>query len=113
MSSDDISIPLTLVMKELNILNIYQINILQHLIFMFTVKNSIIPRAFNQVFSLVDHLYPTRFSENSFKICDFNLTLTLFATGLEVQQYGINSLRKIKSLILALMYLKTRSKKKF
>ena len=81
MSSDDISIPLTLVMKELNILNIYQMNILQHLIFMFTVKNSVIPRAFNQVFSLVDHLYPTRFSDNSFKIRDFNLKLTRFATG--------------------------------
>ena len=33
--------------------------------------------------------------------------------GLEVQQYGINSLRKVKSVILALTYLKIRSKKKF
>ena len=31
MSSDDISIPSRLLMKELNILNVYQINILQHL----------------------------------------------------------------------------------
>ena len=37
-----------------------------------------IPRAFNQVFSLIDHLYPTRFSDNSFKICDFYLKLTRF-----------------------------------
>ena len=48
---------------------------------MFKVKNSIIPRAFNQVFSLIYHLYPTRLSENSFKICDFNLKLTCFAIG--------------------------------
>ena len=34
---------------------------------------------FNQVFSLIDHLYPARFSDNSFKICDFNLKLTRFA----------------------------------
>ena len=48
-------------MKELNILNVYQMNI-QHLLFMFKVKSSLIPRAFNQVFSLIDHIYPTRFS---------------------------------------------------
>ena len=54
---------------------------LQHLLFMLKVKNSINPRIFNQVFSLIDHLYPTRFSDNSFKICDFNLKLTRFAIG--------------------------------
>ena len=54
-------------MKELNILNVYKINIL-HLLFMFKVKNSITPRVFNQVFSLINHLYPTKFSDNSFKM---------------------------------------------
>ena len=48
---------------------------------MFKGKNSIIPRAFNQVLSLKDHLYPTRFSYNSFKIRDFNLKLARFAIG--------------------------------
>ena len=46
---------------------------------MFKVKNSITPRVFNQAFSLIDYLYLTRFSDNSFKICDFNLKLTRFA----------------------------------
>ena len=55
-SSDDISILSRLLMKELNILNVYQINILQHLLFMFKVKSSITPRVFNQVFSLIDHI---------------------------------------------------------
>ena len=73
MFSDHISSPSRLLMKELNILNVYQINILQHLLFMFKVKNSITLRVFNQVFSLIDHLCPTRFSDNSFKIFDFNL----------------------------------------
>ena len=68
-------------MKELNILNVYQINILQHLLFMLKVKNSITPRVFNQAFSLIDHLYPTRFSDKSFKTCDFHLKLTRFAIG--------------------------------
>ena len=61
MSSDDISIPSRFLIKELNILNVYQTNILQHLLFMFRVKNSKILRVFNQVFSLIDHLYQTRF----------------------------------------------------
>ena len=68
-------------MKELNILNVYQTNILQHLFFMLKVKNSKTPRVFNQVFSLTDHLYPTRFSDSSFKTCDFNLKLTRFPIG--------------------------------
>ena len=81
MSSDDISILLRLLMKELNILNVYQITFPQHLLFLFKVKNNIIPRVFKQTFSLIDHLYPTRFSDNSFKTCHFNLKLTRFAIG--------------------------------
>ena len=68
LSSDGISISSRLLMKELNILNVYQINILQHLLFMFKVKRSITPRVFNQAFSLIDHLYPARFSDNSLNI---------------------------------------------
>ena len=100
-------------MKELNILNVYQINILQCLLFVFKVKNSIILRAFNQVFSLVDHIYPTRFSDNSFKICDFNSKITLFAFGFRGPTIWNQFLRKVKSLILVLLYLKTTLKKKF
>ena len=77
MSSDDISIPSRFLMKELNILNVYQTNILQHLLFMFRVKNSKTFRVFNQLFSLIDHLYPTRFFVAVLKR-DFNLKLTRF-----------------------------------
>ena len=81
MSSDGISIPSWLLMKDLIILTAYQVNILQHLLFMFKVKNSITPKIFNQAFSLIHHLYPTRFSDNRFKICDFSLKLKRFANG--------------------------------
>ena len=81
MSSDGISLPSRFLIKELNILNVYQIDILQHLLFMFKVKNSITPSVLNQAFSLIDHLYSTRFSDNSLKIRDFNLKLTRFAIG--------------------------------
>ena len=64
-----------------------------------------------QTFSMIDHIYPTRFSDNSFKTCNFNLNLTQLV--LEVQQYGINFLQKMKSLVLVLLYLKPKLKKKF
>ena len=67
LSSEDLSLSSRMLMKQLNILNVYQINILQHLLFMFKSKNDIIPRAFMQTFSIIDHIYPIRFSDNSFK----------------------------------------------
>ena len=57
---DEISISLMLLMK-LNILNVYQTNIPKNLFFIFKVQNSIIPRALNQVFVLIDHIYPKDF----------------------------------------------------
>ena len=48
---------------------------------MFKVKSSIPPRVFNQAFSLIDQLYPIRYSDSRFKICEFNLKLTRFVTG--------------------------------
>ena len=113
----DISIPLSLLMKELNILNVYQINILQHLLFLFKVKNSITPKIFKQVFSLID---PTR--SNNYIQQDFLITVSKYVFQfkidnlklvLEVQQYGINFSREVKRFILSLMYLATSSKKKF
>ena len=113
----DISIPLSLLMKELNILNVYQINILQHLLFLFKVKNSITPKIFKQVFSLID---PTR--SNNYLQQDFLITVSKYVFQfkidnlklvLEVQQYGINFSREVKRFILSLMYLATSSKKKF
>ena len=46
---------------------------------MFKVESSIIPKAFNQVFSLIYHICPKRSSDNRFNICDFNLKSTHFA----------------------------------
>ena len=107
MSSDGITIPSRLLGKELNILNVYQINILQHLLFMFKVNNSITPRVFSHVFSLMDHLYPTRFFDNSFKIYDFNLKLTRFAIAYRGPTIWNKFLTESEKCDLALMYLKT------
>ena len=80
MSADDFSISLRLLMKEMNILNVYQINIIQHVLYVQSQKQhnfqSIQPSIF-----INRSLYLTRFSDNNFKICDFNLKMTRFAIG--------------------------------
>ena len=53
-------------LKEMKALNIYQINLIQTLKFMHKTKYGINPRIFLPIFREVDHLYPTRFSQNSF-----------------------------------------------
>ena len=54
-------------MKKLGILNVFQLNILQTLLFMFETKNEENPRIFSDQFSNIDHKYSTRFSDNNFK----------------------------------------------
>ena len=78
MSSDDISILSRLLMRQFNVLNVYTKSYIY-------VQSSTIPKAYyDQVFSLIDQIdqiYPTIFSDNSVKICDFNLKLTHFVIG--------------------------------
>ena len=112
MSFDDISILSRLLIKELNILNVYQINILQHLLFMLKIKNSITPRVLNQVFSLIDHLYPTKFSDNSFKACDFNLKLIRFAIGFRGPTIWNKFLKKSEKCYTSIDVFKNKTKKK-
>ena len=55
-------------LKALGILNVYQLNLYQTLIFMFKLKHKMIPEVFQSQFSVINHRYPTRYSSNSFKI---------------------------------------------
>ena len=98
-------------MKQLYILNLYHISILQLILFMFKVKNNTVLRAFLQVFSLKDHIYPRKILDQIFNISDFSLKLTRFGISFTGGKYGINFLQTVKSLILSLMYLK-KSKEK-
>ena len=54
--------------SEVNALNIYKINIFQNLVFMFKTRNGINPDIFNNKFQNIDHIYPTRFSENNYYV---------------------------------------------
>ena len=55
-------------MKKINALNVYQINLYQISIFMYQVKHGTIPKIFNNDFTSVDHSYRTRFALNSFQL---------------------------------------------
>ena len=54
-------------MKTLNALNIYQINIFQTLVFMFKLKNNMAPKVFQNQFKSIQHKYPTKYSLQNFK----------------------------------------------
>ena len=66
-------------LKELGILNVYQLNLYPTLIFMFKLKHKMIPEIFQSQFSVIDHRYPTRYSSNNFKIPKTALRKTDFS----------------------------------
>ena len=66
-------------MKSLNALNVYQINIFQTLILMFKSQHRLSPTVFQNMFKKIEHKYPTNFANNNFKIPNLNLKSTRFA----------------------------------
>ena len=66
-------------MKSLNALNVYQINIFQTLNLMFKSQHRLSPIVFQNMFKKVKHKYPTNFANNNFKTPNFNLKSTRFA----------------------------------
>ena len=63
-------------LQKLDALNIYQINLYQHLNIMRKVSNNVAPLIFNDMFKKPSHKYPTNFSLNNFNLkkCSFNST---------------------------------------
>ena len=112
MSFEDRSTHARPLMKELNILNVYQINILQNLLFMFKVKNNMAPRVFNRNFCPVDHAYPTRFSANSFQIPENKLNLTRFSTAFRGPSLWNNFLTENEKSYTSLNFFKNKIKEK-
>ena len=54
-------------LKTLNALNVYQVNLLQVLLFVYKIKTSSSPRIFLHQFQTINHKYATRYSKNNFK----------------------------------------------
>ena len=63
-------------LRSLNALNIYQINLYQHANFMYKFKKCQAPKLFNMAFEKSTDKYPTQFSENNFKCKKYSLTST-------------------------------------
>ena len=68
-------------LKEINALNVYELNIYHNLLFMFKLQNELIPKYFYKSFSLINHKYETRHSINNYYIpptslkkSDFSIT---------------------------------------
>ena len=65
--------------KELEALNIYQLNIYQTISFMQTVKTKTCPNLFITKFPEINHKYQTRYSKNAFKIQGARLNVKRFS----------------------------------
>ena len=73
-------------LRSLNALNIYEINIYQHANFMYKFKHSQTPSIFNNVFEKPDHKYATQFSEINYKQKKFSLTSSKYSISVRVSK---------------------------
>ena len=67
-----------LLLRSLNALNVYQINLYQHLN-MYKFKNKQTPKIFNDIIDTLVHQYPTKFSKANFSIKRFALRRTKYS----------------------------------
>ena len=68
--------------KNLNALNVYQINIYQHLNFMHKFINNQIPSIFSDFIKRPNHKYPTNFSQSSFYLKRYSLNSTKYSISI-------------------------------
>ena len=101
-------------LRSLNALNAYQINLYQHLNFMHKVSNNVAPLIFNGMFKKPSHKYPTNFSHNNFSLKKCSLNSTKYSISFrgpklwneflntdekQISSYNLFS-RKVKSKLL-------------
>ena len=101
-------------LRSLNALNVYQINLYQHLNFMHKVSNNVAPLIFHEMFKKPSHKYPTNFSLNNFSLKKCCLNSTKYSISFrgpklwneflntdekEISSYNLFS-RKVKSKLL-------------
>ena len=77
------------VLRKINALNVYQINLYQHLNFMHKFNNQETPRIFNDLIKKSVHKYPTNFSKSNFCLKMFPLMVQNTQFLSMVQNYGI------------------------
>ena len=72
-------------------LNVYKINLYQHLNFMYRLENSNIPAIFNDIIKKSEHKYPTKFLSLNYTLRKYSFTNSRFAIHSEDQNYGMKS----------------------
>ena len=91
--------------ESFNALNVYQINIYQHLKFMHKFINNQNPSVFSDFIKRPDHKYPTNFSQSSFYLKRYSLNSTKYSTsihGLKLWSDVVNKEEKdISNLIFS------------
>ena len=79
-------------LQKINAVNVYQINLYQHLNFMHKVNCQETPRIFNDLIKKTVHKYPTNFSKSNFCLKNVFLNSTKYSKYSKysmVQNYGI------------------------
>ena len=98
-------------MRDMNALNVYQINIFQVLKFMYKSKHNLNPRMFDNTFTEIHQGYPTRFSRSNFKQPKIITKTTSFAISSCGPKIWNNCLHKFKKkLSLSLFFHKLKMK---
>ena len=100
-------------MKSLNALNIYQLNIYQNLVLVFKTKNNL-NLIFKEKFRNINHKYPTNFSTNNLYVPKNNILHSTFAISTRGPYLWNNFLsNEEKSLINLSPFIKTIKTKLF
>ena len=101
-------------LRSLKALNVYEINLYQHLNFTHKVSNNVAPLMFNDMFKKPSHKYPTNFLHNNFSLKKCSLKSTKYSISFRapklwneflstdeklISSYNLFS-RKIKSKLL-------------
>jgi hypothetical protein len=68
--------------KNHQILNIFQLNLYQILIFMYKLHNKITPIIFCTLFNKINHMYPTRFSNYNYEQPKMHFLVTKFSIAI-------------------------------
>ena len=90
--------------RESKILNVFQLNILNNLVFMHKIKYQAAPKIFQNKFSKPTHKYPTNFSTSNYIIPPFKLSKPKYrisSKGPTLWNYGktfLQTLRKCKKV---------------
>ena len=99
-------------LRSLNALNVYQINLYQHANFMYKFKNNQTPKVFDDMFEKPSHKYPTRSSEVSYTYKKFSLNSSKYSIPIRVPKIWNELITKdekeINSFSLFQKYVKAK-----